>query len=171
MNSYSNNLLTQIKGLELHYFARISYIYASIFCPMTLQTLLGLILLGIIAGFSSSLVGIGGGIIIVPVLVFVFGFDQKMAQGTSLFLLAMPVALAGAITYYKAGNVDVKTALVLAVCFLIGGFLGGKLANKLDTFYVKKIFAIFMIIMAVKYLFFDKPSAPKATLKNETHQD
>ena len=133
---------------------------------MTLQTLLGLILLGIIAGLSSSLVGIGGGIIIVPVLVFVFGFDQKMAQGTSLLLLAMPVALAGAVTYYKAGNVDVKTALVLAACFVVGGFLGGKLANKLDTFYVKKIFAIFMIIMAVKYLFFDKPSAPKATLKN-----
>jgi uncharacterized membrane protein YfcA len=104
-------------------------------------------------------------------LVFVFGFDQKIAQGTSLFLLAMPVALAGAITYYKAGNVDVKTALVLAACFVVGGFFGGKLANKLDTFYVKKIFAIFMIIMAVKYLFFDKPSAPKATLKNETHQD
>ena len=118
--------------------------------------IIGLLALGLVAGFASSMVGIGGGIIIVPALVFLFGMDQKMAQGTSLFMLSLPVALAGALSYYRSGNADWRAALMLAAAFVIGGFLGGRLANSLDTAVIKKIFAVFMIVMAVKYLFFDK---------------
>ena len=123
---------------------------------MSASTLFLVLLLGLIAGFASSMVGIGGGIIIVPGLVFLFGFDQKAAQGTSLLLLSLPVAAAGAFAYYKTGNASWPTALLLAVGFVAGGFLGGKLATSLDTTVMKKVFAVFMILMALKYLFFDK---------------
>jgi uncharacterized membrane protein YfcA len=123
---------------------------------MSIEFILGLLAVGIIAGFMSSMVGIGGGIVIVPALVFLFGLNQKMAQGTSLAMLSMPVAFIGAYNYYKEGFVDWKVALILAVTFVIGGFLGSKLALSLEMGVVKKIFAVLMIAMAVKYLFFDE---------------
>lgn len=123
---------------------------------MSLTTILLLMLVGILAGMMSSLVGIGGGVIIVPALVLIFGLDQKTAQGTSLLLLSLPVAFAGAFNYYKAGLTDWKIALILALTFVVGGFFGSKLAIGLEVGVVKKIFAVFMIIIAVKYLFFDK---------------
>jgi len=123
---------------------------------MSLTTILLLMLVGVLAGMMSSLVGIGGGVIIVPALVLIFGLNQKMAQGTSLLLLSLPVAFAGAYNYYKAGQTDWRIAGILAITFVVGGFFGSKLALGLEVGVVKKIFAIFMIIIAVKYLFFDK---------------
>ncbi len=123
---------------------------------MSLTTILLLLLVGLLAGMMSSLVGIGGGIIIVPALVLIFGLNQKAAQGTSLLLLSMPVAFAGAYNYYKAGHADWKIAVILAFAFVIGGFFGSKVALGLETIVIKRIFAVFMIIIAVKYLFFDK---------------
>lgn len=125
---------------------------------MSATYLIGLLLVGLAAGFMSSMVGIGGGIVIVPSLVFLFGMNQKMAQGTSLLMLALPVAAVGAYTYFRNGNVNWQASLILAGTFMIGGYLGGRLANTLDTAIVKKVFAVFMIVMAVKYLFFDKPA-------------
>src|SRR5688572_20498171 len=124
---------------------------------MNINDILILLVIGFAAGFMSSMVGIGGGIIIVPALVFFLGVDQKMAQGTSLALLSLPVAAIGAYNYYKTGNSDWKYALILASTFMIGGFLGSKLTLSLNMNMVKKVFAVFMILMAVKYLFFDKP--------------
>ncbi len=129
---------------------------------MSTEYILGLLVLGFIAGFMSSMVGIGGGIIIVPALVFLFAMDQKTAQGTSLMMLALPVAAMGAYTYYKNGNINWQSSILLASTFVIGGYFGGKLANTLDTHVIKKIFAIFMIIVAIKYLFFENKS-PKPT--------
>ncbi len=126
--------------------------------------IIGLLLIGFAAGFMSSMVGIGGGIVIVPALVFLFAMDQKMAQGTSLLMLSLPVAAVGAYTYYKNGNVNWQASVLLAITFMAGGYLGGKLANALDTAIIKKIFAVFMIIMAMKYLFFDNDT-PKSTRK------
>ncbi|MCD6064222.1 MAG: putative TauE-like permease [Flavipsychrobacter sp.] len=123
---------------------------------MSTGVILGLLAIGLCAGFLSSMVGIGGGIVIVPALVFLFAFNQKLAQGTSLALLSMPVALVAAYNYYKEGFVDWKVALILACAFVVGGYLGSKLVLSLDMSIVKKIFAILMIVMAVKYLFFDK---------------
>lgn len=131
---------------------------------MSTEYLLGLLILGFVAGFMSSMVGIGGGIIIVPALVFLFAMDQKTAQGTSLLMLALPVAAMGAYSYYKNGNLNWQASLILGATFVIGGYFGGKVANALDTAVVKKIFAIFMIVMALKYLFFDNVT-PKNTTK------
>ena len=123
---------------------------------MTTGTIIGLLLVGLAAGFLSSMVGICGGIVIVPALVFFFGFAQKEAQGTSLALLSIPVAFVAAYNYHKQGQVDWKVALILACTFVVGGFLGSKFVLGLDTAIVKKIFAVAMIAIAVKYLFFDK---------------
>ena len=124
---------------------------------MNISDILLLLVIGFVAGFMSSLVGIGGGIIIVPALVFLLGMDQKMAQGTSLAMLSLPVAFVGAYNYYKTGNSDWKIALILAATFMVGGYLGSKLTLSLNMGVVKKVFAVFMILMAIKYLFFDKP--------------
>lgn len=126
---------------------------------MSINDIFILLCIGLVAGFMSSLVGIGGGIIIVPALVYFLGMDQKMAQGTSLAMLALPVAFIGAYNYHKAGNSDWKVALILAATFMIGGYLGSKVTLSLNISIVKKVFAMFMILMAVKYLFFDKPEA------------
>lgn len=123
---------------------------------MSTGYILGLLVIGFAAGFMSSLVGIGGGVVIVPALVIIFGLSQKMAQGTSLAMLSLPVAFIGAYNYYKEGQVNWKMALVLAVTFVIGGYLGSKVVLGLETAIIKKIFAVFMIVIAIKYLFFDK---------------
>ena len=86
----------------------------------------GLLLLGLFAGWLSGLVGIGGGIIIVPALIFFFAFSFRTAQGTSIAALAPPIGLLAASVYYKQGNVDIKAAALIAVGFFVGGFLGAK---------------------------------------------
>ena len=123
---------------------------------MSVRYILAILAIGVFAGFLSSLVGIGGGVVIVPALVLLFGLDQKMAQGTSLAMLSLPVAFIGAFNYYKAGYVNWKIALLLAVTFVVGGFFGSKIAVGLEAGIIKKVFAVFMIVIAIKYLFFDK---------------
>jgi len=123
---------------------------------MDTQTLIILIIIGIAAGMLGGMVGVGGGIIIVPALVFFLGFSQKMAQGTSLGILLLPVGILGVIQYYKEGYVDMRVVLLISTGFFLGSFLGSKLALSLSQETVKKIFAILLIIVAVKMLFFDK---------------
>lgn len=127
---------------------------------MTLNTIIILIIIGVAAGMLSGLVGIGGGIIIVPALVYILGFSQKNAQGTSLGLLLLPVFIVSLLYYYKAGYVNIKAIPFLAIGFLVGGYFGSKLALALPDLTVKKIFAILMIIVAIKMLFFDKMKEP-----------
>ncbi len=123
---------------------------------MTIATLLGLLLLGVAAGVLSSMVGIGGGILIVPVLVYFFAMSQKSAQGTSLALLLPPVGIFAVINYYKAGFVDLKVAGVLIVAFVAGSFLGSKIVLDLPDNIIKKVFGVFLLLVSLKYLFFDK---------------
>ena len=129
---------------------------------MSTEQVVMLLAIGVVAGFMSSMVGIGGGLVIVPALVLMYGMDQKLAQGTSLLMLALPVTAAGAFAYYKTGNVNWQASLLIGVTFILGGYLGGILANKLETTTIKRIFAVFMIVIAVKYLFFDKPKPKPA---------
>jgi len=86
---------------------------------MTLQIILSLILIGILAGVLSGLVGVGGGIIMVPLLVLFFGFNQHQAQGTSLAVLAVPVTAVAVFTYYKEGQINIKYAAIIAAFFVI----------------------------------------------------
>ncbi|MBP6024224.1 sulfite exporter TauE/SafE family protein [Ferruginibacter sp.] len=123
---------------------------------MDIQTILIIIMVGIAAGILGGLVGVGGGIIIVPALVYFIGFSQKTAQGTSLGLIMLPVGILGVLQYYKQGHVDFKVVGILAVGFLIGSFFGSKVALSLPQETVKKIFAVLMILIAIKMLFFDK---------------
>ena len=129
---------------------------------MDIQTILIIIVVGLAAGMLSGLVGVGGGIIIVPSLVYFIGFSQKTAQGTSLALILLPVGILAVLQYYKQGHVDFKIVGLLAIGFLAGSFFGSKIALSLPQDTVKKIFAILMIIVAVKMLFLDKPKKAEA---------
>lgn len=120
-----------------------------------ITAIIGVIILGLVAGYLSGLVGIGGGIIMVPVLVLVYGFTQHKAQGTTLALLMIPVGIFGVMNYYKSGNVDIKTALLLCCGFVLGSYLGSKTAISLSQDTLRKIFAIIMFVVAVK-MFFQK---------------
>jgi uncharacterized membrane protein YfcA len=124
---------------------------------MSMYTILILILVGIAAGILGGLVGIGGGIIIVPSLIYFLHFSQKSAQGTSLGLLLLPMGILGVLQYYKQGHVDFRVVFILAIGFLAGSYFGSKIALSLPQETVKKIFAILLIIIAIKMLFFDKP--------------
>lgn len=121
--------------------------------PMTLSILLILLAVGLAAGFLSGMVGIGGGIIIVPVLVYFLGFTQHQAQGTTLFMFLLPIGILGVMNYHKQGFVDYKTALIICSTFIFGSYFGSKLSISLDQKTVKQIFGAIIIIMGAKMLF------------------
>jgi uncharacterized protein len=123
---------------------------------MDIQTILIIILVGVAAGILGGMVGVGGGIIIVPALVYFIGFSQKTAQGTSLGLIMLPVGILGVLQYYKLGHVDFRVVGILAIGFLAGSYFGSKISLSLPQESVKKIFAVLLIIIAIKMLFFDK---------------
>jgi hypothetical protein len=122
---------------------------------MDIQTITILVILGIVTGGLSSIVGVGGGIILVPALVYLIGFNQMSAQGTSLALIMFPVGILGVIQYYKAGYVDFKVVAIIALGFILGSLFGSKVALSIPQETVKKIFAGIMLLMAIKMLFFD----------------
>lgn len=123
---------------------------------MTAELVILILLIGLAAGVLSGLVGVGGGLIIVPALIFFLGFSQHQAQGTSLGLLLLPVGILAVINYYNKGNVDVKVVAIMSVAFIAGGWLGSKLALRLPEDTVKKIFAVFLFYTAFKLLGWDK---------------
>ena len=123
---------------------------------MSVTTIIGLLALGLAAGMLSSVVGIGGGVLIVPALVFIFAVSQKVAQGTSLVMLLPPIGIFAVINYYKAGYVDFKIAGILCIAFIVGSYFGSKIALNLQESTLKRIFGVFLMILAVKYLFFSK---------------
>jgi uncharacterized membrane protein YfcA len=122
---------------------------------MNAETIMLLIIIGFTAGILSGLVGVGGGIIIVPALVFFLGFSQLQAQGTSLGLLLLPVGIFAVINYYKAGYIDLKVVGVMCLAFVAGGWFGSKLALRLDQEVVKKIFAVVLFYTAFRLLHWD----------------
>jgi uncharacterized membrane protein YfcA len=123
---------------------------------MSIHALLILLIIGLAAGILGGLVGIGGGIVIVPALIYFLSFSQKEAQGTSLGILLLPIGILGVWQYYKAGYVDMRIVWLVAVGFLAGSYFGSKIALALPQDTVKKIFAILMIAVAMKMLFLDK---------------
>jgi Sulfite exporter TauE/SafE. len=111
------------------------------------------LILGLLAGILSGLIGIGGGIIIVPALVFIFGMSQQSAQGTTLALLIPPVGLLAVWSYYTRGFVDLKIAGIIVVGFFVGGLIGGKIAVGLPNEILQKVFAVVLFFVAVKMFF------------------
>jgi hypothetical protein len=111
------------------------------------------IVLGILSGFLSGLIGIGGGTIVVPVLVIIFGLSQKTAQGTTLALLVPPIGILAAWTYYKQGYVDFPIAGLICVGFILGGLIGAKLATNISNQTLERIFGIALLIISIKMIF------------------
>ena len=123
---------------------------------MSIQTVVLIILVGLAAGLLSGLVGVGGGIIIVPALIYLLGFSQHQAMGTSLGILLLPAGFLAVWNYYKKGYIDIKVVIILFVGFVIGGYFGSKISLGLQETAIRKIFAILMVVIAFKMLFFDK---------------
>jgi uncharacterized membrane protein YfcA len=111
------------------------------------------ILLGVVAGIFSGLIGIGGAIIIIPVLVLLFGLSQHTAQGTTLALMVPPIGLLAALAYYKQGFVDLKIAAFICVGFFIGGLFGAKFALGIPETILKKIFGIVLLAVSIRMIF------------------
>ncbi|MBI5708176.1 MAG: sulfite exporter TauE/SafE family protein [Armatimonadetes bacterium] len=119
------------------------------------MTYLAYSLIGFVAGILSGMFGIGGGVLIVPALVLALGFDQHRAQGTSLAVFLVPVGALAAFNYYKKGSVDFAAAAAIAVCLFCGGFFGSKIALALPEQTIRKVFACFLVLVAIQ-LFFKK---------------
>ncbi len=112
-----------------------------------------LVLLGLTAGVASGLVGIGGGVILVPALVFLFGLNQHQAQGTTLALMVPPIGIFAAWAYWKEGYVDLRIAGLICVGFLAGSFLGARFSAGLSNLTLQKIFGGFLLLLSLKLLF------------------
>ncbi|MCE2834737.1 MAG: sulfite exporter TauE/SafE family protein [Chitinophagaceae bacterium] len=124
--------------------------------PMTIETIMLIIFTGLAAGILGGMVGVGGGIIIVPALVYFLSFSQHQAQGTSLALMLFPVGILGVINYYQKGFVDFKYAGLLAIGFVLGSWLGSRFSLSLPQLTVKKIFAVVMLLVSLKMLLLDR---------------
>ncbi len=110
------------------------------------------ILLGILVGGLSGFIGVGGGVLVIPSLVLFFGFSQKMAQGTSLAMLLLPVGIFAVMEYYKHGNINIQVAMFLAIGYLVGAYFGSLFTNHFSNEMMKKIFAIIMLLISLKLL-------------------
>lgn len=120
---------------------------------MSLTTLLFLVIIGLCAGLISGFVGIGGGLIIIPLLMLLVGFGQHAAQGTSLAVMLPPIGILAALNYHKEGFVNWKYALVISMAFIIGGYFSSKWALSIDEKTLKKIFGLMLLLGGFKLIF------------------
>lgn len=112
-----------------------------------------LVIIGLLAGILSGLIGIGGGIIVIPALVLLLGFSQQTAQGTTLAMMVPPIGLLAAWAYYKEGFVDVRAAAIICAGFILGSFFGAKYATGISQDTLRKIFSIILLGVAIKMFF------------------
>ena len=119
---------------------------------MSVSTFIILIIIGLLAGILSGLVGVGGGILMIPLLIIFLGLTQHEAQGTALFAMLPPIGILAAINYYKEGFVKWEYAIVIAFTFIIGGYLGSKLSLSLPPQMVRRIFGVIMLLGAIKII-------------------
>lgn len=120
---------------------------------MGITHLIILIVIGILSGVLAGIFGIGGAIVVIPALVFILGLTQHQAQGTSLAFMLPPVGILATWNYWKAGHVDWKIAVVLALTFLVGAYFGSNLSLNISDRTLRRAFGVLMMIMAVKMIF------------------
>lgn len=111
-----------------------------------------LLILGLVTGVLAGILGIAGGVFLIPALVFFFGFSQKLAQGTTIAVLLPPIGLGAAYFYWKNGNINIQAAALLAVGVFFGGVVGASIANKVPNATISKVFGVFMIGVGIKFL-------------------
>ena len=120
---------------------------------MDITTILIIIIVGTVAGVLSGLLGVGGGIIIIPSLVIFAGMSQQMAQGTSLAMMLLPIGFLAVYNYYKADLIHIKYAAILAAVFVVGAYVGSKYAINMPQTTLKRIFGVLMLVVAIKMIF------------------
>jgi uncharacterized protein len=128
---------------------------------MNLTTIIILILIGLMAGVFGGMFGVGGAIVMIPAMVYFLGVDQHTAQGTSLAVMLPPIGLFAAYNYYKDGQVNIWYAVIIAITFMIGGYFGSKIALNLPEQLMKKVFAVFLILVALKLIFSKQAGVPE----------
>ena len=117
---------------------------------------LTLIAVGLAAGALSGLMGIGGGIVIIPALVYFLGFDQHRAAGTTLALMIPPIGILAVVEYYRKGFVDVRAAALICAGFFVGGLLGARFATSIPSVWLQRSFGVFLLVIAAKMIFWTK---------------
>lgn len=120
---------------------------------MNLTLIVSLIVIGLLAGVFSGFMGVGGGVIMIPLMIVLLGFSQHEAQGTSLAVLAIPVTFLAAYNYYSEGYVNWKFALIIGLSFVIGGYFGSKFAISINQAMMKKVFSVILLLIAIKMFF------------------
>jgi len=118
-----------------------------------MQIIMIILLIGVVAGVFGGFIGIGGGLIVVPCLVYFLGMSQHAAQGTSLAMMLPPIGVTAVYNYYKAGDVDFKVAAILCISFVIGSYFGSKIAISLSPQTIKRAFGILIILLGMKMVF------------------
>ena len=113
-----------------------------------------LIIVGVLSGMLSGLIGVGGGILIVPALVYFMKYDQLSAQGTSLAVLLLPVGIMAVYEYYKQGHININHALIISIGFVIGSLFGSKMAFAINKEALRVFFGIFMLFVSLRFLNF-----------------
>ncbi|MEJ6776642.1 MAG: sulfite exporter TauE/SafE family protein [Crocinitomicaceae bacterium] len=119
---------------------------------MPTQTIIILVSIGLLAGILSGFVGVGGGVIIVPALIYLLGMSQYGAQGTSLFVLLLPVGILAVNNYWKTDNINWKFGVIIALTFVVGGYIGSKLSLKISPDLVKVVFGIIMAYVSFRFM-------------------
>ena len=121
---------------------------------MNLTLILSLVVIGLLAGILSGFMGVGGGVVMIPLMILFLGYNQHESQGLSLAVLAVPVTFIAAYTYHTSGHpINWKYAIVIALCFVVGGYIGSKFAVSINQNLLKKIFAVVLVIAAIKMFF------------------
>jgi len=124
------------------------------------MVILSIIGLGLGVGVLVGLLGIGGGVVLVPAMVYLLGYDQHLAQGTSLFILLPPIGLGALRQYWRSGQVDLRAGIYCAIGFLLGGYVGGRLAVPLPSTSLRAIFGAFLVLSAI--LLWQKTQTPSS---------
>lgn len=125
---------------------------------MGTNTIVTMLVLGLLAGILSGMFGIGGGLVIVPALVILAGLDQKTATGTSLFVILLPTGLLAVLDYHAQGKLNWRYGLLIAPGVLLGGLLGAKITRGISDLTMKRIYAVFLLVVAAYYLFISTPA-------------
>lgn len=123
---------------------------------MSISSVVILSIIGVLAGVLSGMFGVGGGMIIVPALMYFMHMNQHEAQGTSVGLMLLPIGILAASEYHKTGNLNVNYGLLIAAGFVLGGYIGSKISLSISGPMLKKVFGILMLFVSVKMIFFSK---------------